>query len=162
MLESLKIFGSAVQDFFTTGVARFIVLVSLLLAMLVGITACSTIRGVFSNPEQTVAVRVVVTVSVMDLIAKHPEYKPRILAITQNVRSYINAEPEAKASAVIELVDSQIDYAKLSPEDGLIIKAMLVTVQSNLTQRIDNKIVDKDTVVAVGQVLDWVEAAASN
>lgn len=162
MLESLKLLGSAVHDFFAAGVARVVVLVALLMAMTVGLTACSTLRGVFSDPEKTTAVRVVVTVSVMDLIAKHPEYKPRILAITQNVRSYVNAEPEAKAATVIELVDSQIDYAKLSPEDGLIIKSMLVAVQSNLTQRIDNKVVDKDTLVAVGQILDWVEIAASN
>lgn len=162
MLESLKLFGSSVQDFFAGGLARIFVLVGLLFAMTVGLTACSTIRGVFTNPEKTIAVRVVVTVSVMDLIAKHPEYKPRIIAITQSVRSYVNAQPEAKASTVIELVDSQIDYGKLSAEDGLIIKAMLVAVQSNLTQRIDNKVVDKDTLVAVGQVLDWVETAASN
>lgn len=162
MLESLKLFGGHIHDFFSVGVAKIVIVVAMLLTMVMGLTACSTIRGVFTNQEQTTAVRVVVTVSVMDLIAKHPEYKPRILAITHNVRSYVNAKPEAKAAAVIELVDAQIDYTKLAPEDGLIIKAMLVAVQSNLSERIDNKIINKDTVVAVGQVLDWVETAASN
>lgn len=138
-----------------------ILMALVMIGMVCGLVGCATVGGWFKKPENQQAVKVVVTVSVVDLITKHPEYKPKILAITAGVKQYINAKPEARAGDIIALVNSQIDYGKLKPDEALIVQTLLVTVQTDLESKIKEGGVSQDTIVAVGQLIDWVETAAT-
>lgn len=135
--------------------------IALVGALLFGLSGCAILQSFTKKPEQQAAVKIVVTVSVIDLVTKHPEYKEGILSITHGVKQYINGKPEARAADIISLVNSQINYAKLNPEERLIVQTLLVTIQSQLEDKIAKGGVNQDVLVAVGQIIDWVETAAA-
>jgi hypothetical protein len=133
-------------------------LAGLLMAFL--LVGCTTFKNVFNNVDERAA-RVVVTVAVMDVVNKNPEYKGRILEITKQTREYVSKAPEGRATDIMDVVNKQIRWEKLTAEQSLLVNVILVSVEVELHKRIADGGLSPDAQLKVIQIIDWIEQAAS-
>lgn len=131
------------------------------LLCMVGLSGCSTLNGVFNNPQGQATAKVVVQVAVFNLLTDHPEYQQPLLEITGKVDAYLEGDPEAKVDIIMDLVNQQIKWDKLSPRDALTIQSVMAVVDINLRQQIDNKTLPSDVKLKVRTVLGWINQVAN-
>jgi len=132
----------------------------ILVAMVFSSAGCSTIHEWYANPANKVAIKTVVTIAVMDLVTKHPEYREKIRSTTTAVRLYVDGKPLATAPEIMALVSSKIEWDKLKPEESLAIQIVMSTIQASIEEKLASGQIKQDYRVSVGQMLDWVAAAA--
>lgn len=135
----------------------------LLIAVLLAFTlaGCATMKNLLNNTDERAA-RVVITVAVVDITTKNPEYRERIVEITGSVRDYLSKEPEGRAKDIVTLVESQIKWDKLTPEQTLLVTTVLTAVELELEKRISAGGIDPESKLKVIQIIDWIEQAAKH
>lgn len=131
------------------------------LLMLTGLSGCATLEKALGNPQGQATAKVVVQVAVFNLLTDHPEYQKPLLDITGKVDAYLDGDPEAKVDIIMDLVNQQIKWDKLSPRDALTIQSVLAVVDINLRQQIDNQTLPADVKLKVRTVLGWINQVAN-
>lgn len=125
----------------------------------VALPACATMKTLFSPSSQhSATARVVVQVAVFNLITEKPEYKEKILAITKTVKAYLDEKPSASVTAVVGLVNEQIHWDKLKPDERMLVQTLMAVVEMNLTEKVNDKTLPADLKVTVGQLISWIES----
>lgn len=103
--------------------------------------------------------QIAVQYGVGKVLENNPSYAQRVADIAGEVSKAAGGESSTVA-AVMELARSKIDWTKLSPADRTLVNTLLLTIQSELTRRIQDGVLSPEKALLVQEVAGWIEAAA--
>lgn len=132
-----------------------------LVILCMNIAGCTTLNGIFDGSSKEMTAKIVVQVAVFNLLTDRPEYQKPLLDITGKVAAYVDGDPGARVDSIIALVNEQIRWDRLSPNDALAINTTLSLIEINLREQITNQTLPEDTKLKVKTVIGWINQVAA-
>ena len=85
----------------------------------------------------------------------------RIVVIASNARATIGENSTTTIAELDDYVRSKIRWNSLSPEDSILIDAVLSSASDRLQEEISDGLLDPDQRVALSEFLSWIEEVAA-
>lgn len=120
----------------------------------IGVSACNF-------QDNRGSLQLVIQYSVLKYVGADEEKANRVIAVTQFVREQLNNSPSVRIASLVNIVRERVDWTQLDAADALLADALLTTIQDELVARYGDGILDQDHLVAVDEVIAWVQRSAS-
>lgn len=135
-----------------------IIAIILLAAVALTMGGCSTVsEWVATEPE---AVEFVVKRGTREYIDGDQDRREKVIQFTEDMRTYIDGNPEARASQIIGLAREKIRWERFDELQTRIVSKLLEKLEDRIAKAEQGRFVEDDEAVPLLDVLDWVEQAA--
>jgi hypothetical protein len=111
------------------------------------------------RPDTMLIAQVAVTYGVGKVLENNPDYAGRVAAIAAEVGKAAGGEAST-VSAVMQLARTKIDWSELTPADATLVNLLLITVEVELTKRVEAGVLSPEKALLVQEVAGWIENAA--
>jgi len=81
-----------------------------------------------------------------------------VVSVAQRTLDYLQGNPETTVAGIMDVIDSEIDWSRLSAADRLLVRDIMATVQHRLQSR--EAEIPSDTLLTVRSLLRTTVAAA--
>ena len=121
------------------------------------LAGCGTLERL---AEHESAAKLTIQYSTLKYVDEDSEKATRIIEIVSEVRNHLNRSEVSEIGSVYNVVLAQIDFGRLDQADQFLVRGLLEVIQEEISKRIDSEFLTEGDKVMIGNVLNWVEAAA--
>lgn len=117
------------------------------------LSACQT-------PTQTALAQIAVQRAVYEVIKDHPDRAQKIVTIATQIETVAGDIVVASPIALEAIIRSQIEWAKLAPEDIQMIDSLITLLRVELEAQFSKITINEEKLLAVKTVVAWVKQTA--
>lgn len=128
-------------------------------AWIAGIATVQTGCTSTGQADTKLIAQLAVSYGVGKVLENNPDYAERVAAIADEVGEAAGGEAST-VDAVMQLAREKIDWAKLAPADANLVNILLITIEAELTKRVERGILSPDKALLVQEVAGWIATTA--
>lgn len=112
------------------------------------------------TPTQTSIAQIAVMLATDQVVKGDPQKAAKAVAIAQQVEELAQGDEVTTLEALFALINTRIDWARLTPTEATAVTVLLATVRTELAQRMASGSIPTDQLWRVALVASWIRQAA--
>lgn len=125
------------------------------------IAVCAALFVGCQTPLQTSVAQVAVMLATEQVVKADPAKAAKAVAIAQQIEELAAGDETTTLDALFALVNTRIDWSRLTPTEAAGVSLLLATVRTELETRVNAGQIPTDQLWRVGLVAAWIRQAAA-